>query len=103
MDEYIVQGPVALRQGAHMRIVDGLEQVIYVWEGAVWITQEGDREDYLRRAGEWFRLDRNGTTVVCAIGKASLTVAAPAREPSAWHRFWSGLFAAHARPTSAAL
>ncbi len=103
MDEYIVQGPVALRQGAHMNIVDGREQVIYVWEGAVWITQEGDREDYLRKAGEWFRLDRDGTTVVCAIGKASLTIAAPAREPSAWSRFWTGLFAAHSRPTRAAL
>lgn len=103
MDEYIVQGPVALGQGSHMKIVDGLEQVIYVWEGAVWITQEGDREDYLRRAGEWFRLDRNGTAVICAIGKASLTVAAPAREPSAWGRFWASLFSAHARPTAAAL
>jgi hypothetical protein len=58
-----------------MRIVDGRGTVVHVREGAVWITQEGDRRDYYVPARGSFRLTRDGLTLISAIGSASVAVA----------------------------
>ena len=75
--EYVVQGSLPLTEHSMLRIEDGRDMVIYVWEGEVWITQHRDAADHMVRAGSWFRLDRNGTTVVCAMARSVLTLTAP--------------------------
>lgn len=75
--EYVVQGRMALQRGAVLRIQDGPGVVLYVWEGDLWLTQEGDRRDHFVRAGEWFRLDRGGVAVASALGHAVVSVTAP--------------------------
>ena len=48
--------PLAQARGARVRSL----------RGTLWITQEGDREDHLVRAGESFTVERNGVTLVSA-------------------------------------
>lgn len=76
-DEFIVQGRLPLQKGGLLRVQDGPGVVVYVWEGELWLTQEGDRRDYLLRAGQWFRLDRGGVAVGTALGRAVVSVTAP--------------------------
>jgi hypothetical protein len=131
-NEYPVHGSIAMTRGSVLRIEDGRDLLLYVWEGGIWLTQQGDPRDRHVAAGEWFRLDRNGLAVASALSRTALTITAPAPElyaeritlsPSGstvahvlysaaqaqapvmarLRRFWSGLFAAHARPTTAAL
>jgi hypothetical protein len=76
-DEFIVQGRLPLNKGGLLKVQDGPGVVVYLWEGELWLTQEGDRRDYLLRAGQWFRLDRDGTTVATALSRAVVSVTAP--------------------------
>lgn len=77
-DEYIVQGRLGLGSGSVLRIEDGPGVVVYVWEGELWLTQEGDPRDHFVRAGEWFRIDREGAAVGSALGGgAVVSVTAP--------------------------
>lgn len=76
-DEFIVQGRLPLKKDGMLRVQDGQGVVVYVWEGGLWLTQEGDRRDHLLRAGQWFRLDRDGTAVATALGRAVVSVTAP--------------------------
>lgn len=133
MQEYIVQGALGLTRGSLLRIEDGRDILVYVWEGEVWLTEEGERVDRIVGPGEWYRLERNGAAVAYALTRSTVTLTAPepqhyarrivlARAGSAapvelynaarergWRigaglqRLWSALFAAFARPTTAAL
>jgi hypothetical protein len=40
-------------------------------EGSLWVTQEGDREDHILRAGERFPLTAKGRVVVSALRPGS--------------------------------
>jgi Protein of unknown function (DUF2917) len=80
MDEYIVQGSVGMTRGSMLRIDDGRDILVYVWEGEVWVTQDGDRRDHMLRAGDWFRLDRNGSALVYSFRRSVLTLTAPEPE-----------------------
>lgn len=89
-----------MRRGSMLRIEDGLDQVIQVWDGALWLTQEGDRRDRYLGPGDWFRLDRNGLAIAHAIRPTILSISAPIREKAGP---WARLFSPYARPTTAAL
>lgn len=133
MQEYIVQGSLGLTRGSLLRVEDGQDLLVYVWEGELWLTEEGERTDRILRAGEWYRLERNGTAVGYALDRSTVTLtatepelyarrivlikagsAAPVELYSAarergWklvaraRRLWSALFMPQARPTTAAL
>ncbi len=75
--EHVVQGSLHLTHGSLLRVDDGADMVAYVWEGVVWLTQDGDLADRIVAAGEAFRLDRNGTAVLCALERSTLTLTAP--------------------------
>ena len=81
--EWIVKGSVELDRGGKLKIEDGREMLVYVWKGKVWLTQERDRRDVVLRAGEWFRLDRNGVAVVTALAGCALTLTSPYEERQA--------------------
>jgi hypothetical protein len=132
MQEYIVQGSLGLTHGSLLRIEDGQHILIYVWEGEVWLTEEGERVDRIVGPGEWYRLERNGATVAYALKRSTVTLTAPepqyyarrivlasaggaapvelynAARERGWRigarlqRLWSVLFAPLARPTAAA-
>lgn len=86
-----------------MRIEDGRGRLVHVREGAVWITQEGDRADYYVAAPASFRLTRDGLTLISAVGGASVAVTSPNKRGARLAKIWAGLFAPHARPTTAGL
>lgn len=78
--EWIVQDMLELERGGMLRIEDGRDLLIYVWEGSVWLTQDGDGRDVMLGAGGWFRLDRKGVAVVYALGRCALTLTSPYQE-----------------------
>ncbi|MGD9954341.1 MAG: DUF2917 domain-containing protein [Burkholderiales bacterium] len=133
MQEYIVQGSLGLTRGSLLRVEDGRDILVYVWEGELWLTEDGERSDRVLKAGDWHRLERDGAAVAYALKRSVLTLTAPepefyarrivlAREGAAapvvlysaarargWQvgarlrQLWASLFAPHARPTTAAL
>jgi DUF2917 family protein len=125
-NEYVVQGSLGMPRGSVLRIEGGRDLLVYVWEGSLWLTQEGDPRDRHLGAGSWFQLDRNGVALAQATSRSTITLTAPEPELHArrivlgqvelysaantraslgaqLRRFWSGLFAPHARPTMASL
>lgn len=130
--EFLVHGSIAMTRGSLLRVEDGRDLLIYVWDGSLWVTQEGDARDYYIGAGEWFRVDRNGAALAYSLKRTVVSLTAPepegyaqrivlakagtaalvelysgagARVPLAarLRRMWANLFNPHARPTGAAL
>jgi hypothetical protein len=60
--------------GATLRIDDGRDRAIAVFEGQVWITQESDPRDIVIGPGESFTFDRPGLALVQAFRSARLTL-----------------------------
>lgn len=84
MEEYIVQGSLGLTRGSMLRIEDGRDILIYVWEGEIWLTEERERRDRLLKAGEWHRLERQGAAISYALERSVVTLTAP--EPAQYAR-----------------
>jgi hypothetical protein len=124
--EYVVHGSLGMTRGSVLRIEDGRDMVLYVWEGAVWLTQEGDGRDRYLGPGECFRLERDGVTLAQAIERSTISLTAARAEGYAKRvamakagtgvqvalysapqkeadSFWARLFASYSRPTTAAL
>ena len=123
-DEYVVHGSLGMTRGSVLRIEDG-DMTIYVWEGGLWLTQEGDRRDRYLGPGDCFRIQRHGVTLAQATARSKVSLTAPRAElyakrvamtkagtgiqaelyASAKEResFWTRLFASYSRPTTAAL
>ena len=72
----------SLGRGGVMRVEDARSSLVHVWEGAVWITQEGDESDYFVPAGKSFRVSRNGLTVISALQRSSIALTSPLEQ--AW-------------------
>lgn len=70
-------GPTRLRQGATLRIHEGEGRSIAVFNGLVWITQEGDPRDAFIASGQTFTIDRPGLVLVDAMNDTDLIVLAP--------------------------
>jgi hypothetical protein len=67
-----------------LRIADGRAHVVAVFEGQVWLTQDGDARDVFLEAGESFNFESSGVTLVQAMRDARLLVSDPAAlEPRA--------------------
>ena len=78
--EWIVKDMVELNRGGMLRIEDGREMLVYVWDGSVWLTQDGDGRDVMLGKGGWFRLDRKGVAVLYALADCALTLTSPYAE-----------------------
>jgi len=123
--EYGVNGSIGMTRGTVLRIEDGQDLVVYVREGGLWLTQEGDRRDRYLAVGDCFRLERDGVTLAQATARSTVSLTAPQPElyakrialaksgtgiqvelysaPSKARSFWTRLFAPYARPTTASL
>jgi hypothetical protein len=131
-NEYLVHGGLAMTRGSVLRVEDGSDLLVYVWEGELWLTQERDGRDRHLAPGSWFRLDRDGLAVAQALSRSAVTITSPSPElyarrielvragtevpvvlyasekapqsmASRLRRWWAGLYAPHARPTTAGL
>ena len=111
MDGDIMQGGLEMARGSLARIEDGKGMLLYVRDGGLWITQERDSRDYYLKPGDWFRIDRDGVVLACALSLSRISLHARARQPGGWKeavrqrlaRAWATAFAPHSRPTTAAL
>jgi hypothetical protein len=67
-----------LPRNGTLRIADGRAHVVAVFEGQVWLTQDGDSRDVFLEAGESFNFEGSGVTLVQAMRDARLLVSDPA-------------------------
>ena len=67
-----------LPRDAMLRIADRQAHVIVVFEGQLWLTQDGDPRDVILEAGDSFSFDSHGVTLVQALRAARLLVSNPA-------------------------
>src|SRR5512134_1196105 len=72
---------IDLPRNATLRIEDGQPHVIDVFEGLVWLTQDGDPRDVILEAGESFRFDGDALTLVQAFRPSRVLVSDLADTP----------------------
>jgi hypothetical protein len=63
-----------LPRGSTLRLADGQPRVIDVFQGQVWITQDGDPRDVILEAGESFRIEGRGLTLLQAFADSRVLV-----------------------------
>jgi uncharacterized protein (AIM24 family) len=63
---------ITLQPNRLLRLRDGRDVVVGVDAGTVWLTQDGDMRDIILRAGESFRVDRDGTVLLQALDDAAV-------------------------------
>ena len=68
---------VKLERGHTLQLGDARGSVIVVSWGMVWVTQPGDRQDYILDEGETFTIGARGVTLVHALRDAGLSVLEP--------------------------
>ena len=79
--DYVPHGRLALKDGGTLRVDDAEGMRLYVWQGTVWLTQEGDQRDLLLQARDSFQLDRAGTALISPLGRnAVISLARPQHE-----------------------
>ena len=76
MDGYVVHGGMGMARGSSVRIEDGAGILVYVREGELWITQEGDSRDHFVTPGGRFRLECGGATLLYATRRTHATLTA---------------------------
>jgi Protein of unknown function (DUF2917) len=67
MDMTAGRAPIQLTNGAMILLRHSQGRCIAVFDGMVWITQEGDPDDVFLRAGESFALAQPGLSIVQAL------------------------------------
>ncbi len=78
---------IDLPRNGVLRIDDGQPHVIDVFEGEVWITLDGDPRDVILEAGETFRFDGDGLTLVQAFRPSRVLVSDVAGTPRTMNAF----------------
>jgi len=88
------------------RIENGRGMRLRVETGSVWITQDGSKEDVCLKAGESYRIERDGLTLISALrvpfALVTMEPSIPVT-PTMGERFWAGLYVPESRSTTAAL
>jgi hypothetical protein len=91
------------------RINNGRGMRLRVETGSVWITQDHCMEDVCLKAGESYRIEHDGLTLISTLQVPFALVAiepaipvAPTMGERFWN-FWASLYAPESRPTTAAL
>jgi hypothetical protein len=75
VEGYIVHGG-SIARGSLARLQDAKGLRVEVWDGELWITQEGDRRDYFVKPGMFFLLGRSGVALAYALQRTQLTLSA---------------------------
>jgi hypothetical protein len=69
--------PVYLKERESLRLRDGVGVEVRCLLGSLWITEEGEREDRILCRGQSFVLDRQGLSLVTALGGPAMLVVQP--------------------------
>jgi hypothetical protein len=77
-----MKSPVGMPAGSILRIDDGAGVLIHVWEGELWITQDGSPKDHMLLAGQSFRVDRGGATIAQAFKRSLVSLSPEMRYPA---------------------
>ena len=72
-----VRHVLALDKDDLLRVLDGRGVSVYLASGELWLTQENDSRDIMLTAGQSFRLDKNGLTLVHAFERSEVSLCAP--------------------------
>jgi hypothetical protein len=80
MDGYPIRTPVGMPTGSMLRIHDGVGVLVYVWEGELWLTQEGSTKDHMLQAGQWLRIERGGAAIAHAFKRSLVSLSSPVPE-----------------------
>jgi quercetin dioxygenase-like cupin family protein len=72
-------GSVALERLGGLSLKDAAGAAITCLTGRLWITQEGDRRDFVLAPGDSLQIARGGLTLVSAVEPSRLSVTAPGR------------------------
>lgn len=102
MNELPLQDPIGIPRGGLLRIDGGAGVLVHVWEGEIWLTQEGSTKDHVLVAGQSFRVDRDGATLAHAFQRSLVTLSPPAPRISALRTWLARLLAPLTRPDPAA-
>jgi len=71
-----VYGATGMPRGSLLLIEHGRGMQIELWDGELWITQEGDTRDYIVRAGTSFRVEHEGIVLANSLKGARITLTA---------------------------
>jgi hypothetical protein len=91
MDIKLDSAALALARGELVRIDHAHGTLIRCVDGVVWITQDGDRRDYLLSRGGSLVIDGDGPALVEATQAATLRIEHTAPDESLepwWNPFW---------------
>ena len=75
MNIELSSGAVRLGRGQTLKVRDGAGSTLCAREGTIWITEQNSRKDVVLEAGQCYRLERGGMTVVQAFADASVSLA----------------------------
>ena len=71
---------VALQPSQPLDLRDAKGTVVTARAGTIWITQPDDRRDIVLRPGQSFTVDRDGLTLVSAVGKPGSVALLPTQQ-----------------------
>jgi Protein of unknown function (DUF2917) len=74
-----LDSPIYLKEHQSLRLTDGAGLEVRCLLGNLWITEEGNCEDEIIDNGRSFVLDRQGLSLVTALGGPGLLVVQPGR------------------------
>ena len=80
MDGHLINGSIGLPRGSMLRIDEGAGVLVYVWEGELWLTQEGSCRDHVLQPGQWFRIERGGAALAHAFRRSIVSLSSSAPE-----------------------
>lgn len=83
MERHPLGTPIGIPGGSLLRIDNGAGVLIYVWEGELWITQDGSPQDHIVESGQSYQISRGGATVAQAFKRSLVSLSAPAAERAA--------------------
>lgn len=84
MNAHYSEESLKLDRGQLMRLKDANGAVVHVSQGEVWLTQERSTRDHVLGAGQWFRLDRDGTAILHSFHGCELTLRTPQKAAGGW-------------------
>ncbi|MCU0921921.1 MAG: DUF2917 domain-containing protein [Burkholderiaceae bacterium] len=70
MNPPVLGRATTLAKGTLQSIADARGVSVQCLQGAIWLTQQGDARDIVLEAGEQATIERNGTSIVFALGDA---------------------------------
>jgi hypothetical protein len=101
MEKFPLQDPVGIPRGSLLRIDGGVGVLVHVWEGELWLTQEGSAIDHVLQGGQSFRIDRGGATLAHAFQRSLVSLTPPAPRISPLRAWGAKLLAPLTRPEAA--